>query len=174
MYRHPSIPSSNIDASEDGLLDISTAPTTPDGSLSFSPVLQALKLQDALEDAASGRGKQRASSTSLGAAMRASGGGAKNICCVGAGYVGKFIHEFDIPFCDLASTLNCFPANHFNRWSYSSRNGLPKPPYQCHSRGPRSSPNQAVEDEAPSNLRTRPIRNPQNCARWLESMLLLQ
>ncbi|PMD36394.1 nucleotide sugar dehydrogenase [Hyaloscypha variabilis F] len=87
MYRHPSIPSSNIDASEDGLLDISTAPTTPDGSLTFSPVLQALKLQDALEDAASGRGKQRTSSTSLDAAMRASGG-VKNICCVGAGYVG--------------------------------------------------------------------------------------
>jgi UDPglucose 6-dehydrogenase len=108
MYRHPSIPSSNIDASEDGILDISTAPTTPDGSLTFSPVLQALKLQDALEDAASGRGKQRTSSTSLGAAMRASGDGVKNICCVGAGYVGKFIHEFDIPFCDLAGTLNCF------------------------------------------------------------------
>jgi UDPglucose 6-dehydrogenase len=89
MYRHSSIPSSNIDASEDSLLDISTAPTTPDGSLTFSPVLQALKLQDALEDAASGRGKQRTSSTSLGAAMRASGGGVKNICCVGAGYVGE-------------------------------------------------------------------------------------
>lgn len=94
MYRHPSIPSSNIDASEDSLLDISTAPTTPDGSLSFSPVLQALKLQDALEDAASGRGKQRTSSTSLDAAMRSSGGGVKNICCVGAGYVGEFVNNY--------------------------------------------------------------------------------
>jgi UDPglucose 6-dehydrogenase len=88
MDRHPSIPSSNIDASEDSLLDISTAPTTPDGSLTFSPVLQAMKLHDALEDAASEWGKQRTSSSSLGVAMRASGGGVKNICCVGAGYVG--------------------------------------------------------------------------------------
>jgi UDPglucose 6-dehydrogenase len=93
MYRHQSIPSSNID-SEDSLLDISTAPTTPDGSLSFSPVLQALKLQDALEDAASGRGKQRTSSTSLNVAMQMNNGGVKNICCVGAGYVGKQMLEY--------------------------------------------------------------------------------
>ncbi|KUJ16623.1 udp-glucose 6-dehydrogenase [Mollisia scopiformis] len=86
MLRHPSFPASTVD-SEDSLVDISTAPTTPDGSFSFSPVLQALKLQDALEDAASGRGKQ--SSTSLNAAMQSSNnGGVKNICCVGAGYVG--------------------------------------------------------------------------------------
>ena len=90
MYRNLSSPSSNIDSSEDTLLDISTAPTTPDGSLTFSPVLQALKLQDALEDAASGRGQQRTSGTSLDAAMRSSGGGVKNICCIGAGYVGRF------------------------------------------------------------------------------------
>jgi len=90
MYRNLSIPSSNIDSAEDSLFDISTAPTTPDGSLTFSPVLQALKLQDALEDAASGQGKQRTGSTSLDAAMRSSGGGVKNICCVGAGYVGMF------------------------------------------------------------------------------------
>jgi UDPglucose 6-dehydrogenase len=93
MYRHPSIPSSNID-SEDGVLDISTAPTTPDGSLTFSPVLQALKLQDALEDAASGRGKQRSSCTSLNAAVQTNNGGVKNICCVGAGYVGKQLLQY--------------------------------------------------------------------------------
>jgi hypothetical protein len=87
MFRHPSFPASAVD-SEDSIVDISTAPTTPDGSLSFSPVLQALKLQDALEDAASGRGKQRTSSTSLNAAMHSNNGGVKNICCIGAGYVG--------------------------------------------------------------------------------------
>jgi hypothetical protein len=93
MYRQPSIPSSNIDALEDSLLDISTAPTTPDGSLTFSPVLQALKLHDALEEAALGWGEQRASSSSLDATMRASGSGVKNICCVGAGYVGELCQD---------------------------------------------------------------------------------
>lgn len=93
MYRHQSITSSDIDASEEGILNISTAPTTPDGSLTFSPVLQALKLQDALEDAASGARKQRTSSATLELAMRTSGGGVKNICCVGAGYVGEFLNE---------------------------------------------------------------------------------
>ncbi len=93
MYRQPSILSSNIDASEDSLLDISTAPTTPDGSLTFSPVLQALKLYDALEEAASRWGEQRTSSSSLDTTMRASGGGVKNICCVGAGYVGELSQD---------------------------------------------------------------------------------
>jgi UDPglucose 6-dehydrogenase len=93
MYRHPSIPSSNIDALEDSLLDISTAPTTPDSSLTFSPVLQASKLHDALEDAASGWGEQRTSTLSLDATIRACGGGVKNICCIGAGYVGELSRE---------------------------------------------------------------------------------
>jgi UDPglucose 6-dehydrogenase len=89
MYRHPSIPSSAID-SEESVLDISTAPTTPDGSLTFSPILQALKLQDALEDAALGKSKQRQDSVSLDAALY-SGPNVRKICCVGAGYVGESI-----------------------------------------------------------------------------------
>lgn len=93
MHRHQPIPSSNIDVSKEGILNISAAPTTPDSSLSFSPVLQALKLQDALEDTVSGARKQRTSSASLDPAIRTSGGGVKNICCVGAGYVGEFLNE---------------------------------------------------------------------------------
>jgi UDPglucose 6-dehydrogenase len=84
-------PASTVD-SEDSLLDISTAPTTPDGSLTFSPVLQALKLQDALEEAVGRRHSQRNGSGSLDATLYSNGGGVhgvKNICCVGAGYVGK-------------------------------------------------------------------------------------
>lgn len=81
--KYPSIAASNVD-SEDLM---STAPTTPDGSMTFSPVLQALKLQDALEDASIGRSKLRTSGSSLDAAMHL-GRGVKNICCVGAGYVG--------------------------------------------------------------------------------------
>ena len=86
-------PASTVD-SDDNLLDISTAPTTPDGSLTFSPVLQALKLQDALEEAAGRRHSQRNGSGSLDTTLYSSGGvtkanEVKNICCVGAGYVGK-------------------------------------------------------------------------------------
>jgi UDPglucose 6-dehydrogenase len=83
MYQNPS---SNVDP-EDSVLDISTAPTTPDGSLTFSPVLQALKLQDALEDASSKEG-ERKGSASLDATLYFSPSEIKNVCCVGAGYVG--------------------------------------------------------------------------------------
>lgn len=86
MYTQAQVPASTVD-SED-LIDISTAPTTPDGSLTFSPVLQAMRLHDALEDASFGSSKQRINSTSsLDVALQ--GGGVKNICCVGAGYVGE-------------------------------------------------------------------------------------
>ena len=37
---------------EDDVLDNSTAPTSPEGSSTFSPVLQALRLRDALENSA--------------------------------------------------------------------------------------------------------------------------
>ncbi|TVY83079.1 UDP-glucose 6-dehydrogenase [Lachnellula suecica] len=82
---HPP-PASSADT-EDSLLDISTAPTTPDGSLTFSPVLQALRLRDALEDAAAGKSKQRQESASLDATL-SSRSEIRNVCCVGAGYVG--------------------------------------------------------------------------------------
>ncbi|KAG0653062.1 UDP-glucose 6-dehydrogenase 2 [Hyphodiscus hymeniophilus] len=83
-------PSSTVD-SEEGLLDVSTAPTTPDGSLTFSPVLQALKLRDALEEASERRHNTRNGSGALDATLYepvVGIGGVKNICCVGAGYVG--------------------------------------------------------------------------------------
>ena len=83
---HP--PPTSAADTEDSLLDISTAPTTPDGSLSFSPVLQALNLHDALEDASVGSGKRRQGSNSLDAALHSNRHEVKNICCVGAGYVG--------------------------------------------------------------------------------------
>jgi len=55
--------------------------------MTFSPVLQALKLHDALEDAAIGRSKLKMSNSSMDAAIH-QGRSVKNICCVGAGYVG--------------------------------------------------------------------------------------
>lgn len=81
---HPPPSSSAVDT-EDGI-EISTAPTTPDGSLTFSPVLQALKLRDALEDAAAGKESQYSNSLD---AVLSNGLEITNICCVGAGYVGK-------------------------------------------------------------------------------------
>ncbi|KAF4628272.1 hypothetical protein G7Y89_g9880 [Cudoniella acicularis] len=79
-------PASTVDT-EESLVDISTAPTTPDGSLTFSPVLQALKLRDALEDEASGKSIQR-NTSSLDATLSSSRTEVRNVCCVGAGYVG--------------------------------------------------------------------------------------
>lgn len=83
---HPP-PSSAVD-SEDHLFDVSTAPTTPDGSLTFSPVLQALRLRDALDDAAADKGKPRQGSNSLDATLYSTRSEVRNVCCVGAGYVG--------------------------------------------------------------------------------------
>ncbi|KAF7903704.1 uncharacterized protein EAF01_006753 [Botrytis porri] len=56
--------------------DISTAPTTPDGSLTFSPILQALSLDDGIAFENSLRSEN--STHRL----------VQNVCCVGAGYVG--------------------------------------------------------------------------------------
>ncbi|KAH7417771.1 UDP-glucose/GDP-mannose dehydrogenase family, central domain-containing protein [Cadophora sp. MPI-SDFR-AT-0126] len=66
---------------------ISTAPTTPDGSLTFSPVLQAMKLHDALEDAS----VSAAMPNTVKVSVRGNVPSKKriqNICCIGAGYVG--------------------------------------------------------------------------------------
>lgn len=82
MYRKAS---SAVD-SEDSLLDVLTAPTTPDDSLTFSPVLQAQKFHDGLEDAASTDSALKG--TSLDVTLYPVPGEVKNICCVGAGYVG--------------------------------------------------------------------------------------
>ncbi|TGO59820.1 hypothetical protein BOTNAR_0156g00130 [Botryotinia narcissicola] len=56
--------------------DISTAPTTPDGSLTFSPILQALNLDDGIAFENSLRNENLTHRL------------VRNVCCVGAGYVG--------------------------------------------------------------------------------------
>jgi len=85
MFRNYTTPAD----SEDAVFDASTAPTTPDGSLTFSPVLQALKLKDALEDAVSGKVNTWGGDASLDSTLGSSAvDGVKNICCIGAGYVG--------------------------------------------------------------------------------------
>ncbi|KAF7861646.1 uncharacterized protein EAF02_010600 [Botrytis sinoallii] len=56
--------------------DISTAPTTPDGSLTFSPILQALNLDDGIVFDNSFRNENSRHRL------------VQNVCCVGAGYVG--------------------------------------------------------------------------------------
>jgi UDPglucose 6-dehydrogenase len=70
-----------VEADESNITgDPSTAPTTPGGSLSFSPALQPFRDGD----------NHDVDVTSL--AGRANGDEpvtVRNICCVGAGYVGK-------------------------------------------------------------------------------------
>ena len=84
MFRKPS---STI-YSDDSILDISTAPTTPDGSLTLSPVLHPFRLQDALEDATSKKLTEGRGRGSFDAMLTPPTGVVRNICCVGAGYVG--------------------------------------------------------------------------------------
>lgn len=86
---HPPPPAASTVDTDDSLVDVSTAPTTPDGSLTFSPVLEALRLRDALEGATTGRGTS-VQETSLGGAMYPNRSEIRSICCVGAGYVGMF------------------------------------------------------------------------------------
>lgn len=85
--------------SDESAIDPSTAPTTPDGSLSFSPVLQAAQLLDAFDGRAGVQSRPgRGSSATLdldGTVPMA----VKNICCVGAGYVGELRSNY---FCWVA------------------------------------------------------------------------
>ncbi len=77
-----------VDSDENTVLDASTAPTTPEGSLSFSPVLRPLHNADGLDDDAAG---SRATSRSISSTLLSSAAHnapVRNICCVGAGYVG--------------------------------------------------------------------------------------
>jgi hypothetical protein len=75
--------------SDESTTDPSTAPTTPDGSLSLSPVLQAAQLLDAFDGRA---GVQTRPGKGSSATLDLDGTSpmvVKNICCVGAGYVGE-------------------------------------------------------------------------------------
>ena len=82
---------SSVDSEESILYDESTAPTTPDGSLTFSPVLGALRSTDGPElDAVASLSAPRLSSPPTSAESRGHARPlrVRNICCVGAGYVG--------------------------------------------------------------------------------------
>jgi len=72
-------------SSDDSLVDTSTALTTPDDSPTFSPVLRASRLHDGLDDSNTFAVK----SSSLDATLDSPSHRIKNICCIGAGYVGK-------------------------------------------------------------------------------------
>lgn len=71
--------------------EVSTAPTTPDGSLTLSPILQPQFLLDAFESNMAAGIEARLSrsfSTSLDLAATPLAE-VKNVCCIGAGYVGE-------------------------------------------------------------------------------------
>jgi UDPglucose 6-dehydrogenase len=96
----PDIPllSPAAEAEDHVLLDASTAPTTPEGSLSFSPVLRAARDVDigGYESGVAHHGRSRNSHQSLGLTLSNAASAqqiraVRNICCVGAGYVGMAI-----------------------------------------------------------------------------------
>lgn len=66
----------------------STAPTTPEGSLTFSPILRAAA--DGALDIEYASLAARANNMTLSSSQLPTRAPAvRNICCVGAGYVGK-------------------------------------------------------------------------------------
>jgi hypothetical protein len=80
-------PACSTDADEN-VFDNSTAPTSPDGSLTFSPVLQVLKLRDALERSYSAKRQTRNFSPFTDATLSFRPSRTMKVCCIGAGYVG--------------------------------------------------------------------------------------
>lgn len=66
-----------VDSDEGAMADASSAVTTPEGSMSFSPVLRPHRVGDHIDDAST-------------AVMATSLPAIRTICCVGAGYVGQF------------------------------------------------------------------------------------
>ncbi|KAH7625527.1 hypothetical protein B0T09DRAFT_64807 [Sordaria sp. MPI-SDFR-AT-0083] len=77
---------STLDLGNDVSLDVSTAPTTPGSNLSFSPVLQAADQQPGIPAMKPQSASRSLSSTLFDTTARTPP--ARNICCVGAGYVG--------------------------------------------------------------------------------------
>lgn len=75
---------------DDSAAEPSTAPSTPDGSLTFSPIIQAANFQDAFDgitEVQTRSGMGSSTTLDLDATVPKV---VENICCVGAGYVGEF------------------------------------------------------------------------------------
>jgi UDPglucose 6-dehydrogenase len=80
------------DSDEGAYRDSSTAPTTPEGSLSFSPVLRPRNGETKDSERGGFTVKSHIPGISLSSATLDAQGRAfpvRNICCIGAGYVGK-------------------------------------------------------------------------------------
>jgi len=77
---------STLDLGNDVSLDVSTAPTTPGSNLSFSPVLQPADQQPGIPAMKPQSASRSLSSTLFDTTARTPP--VRNICCVGAGYVG--------------------------------------------------------------------------------------
>ena len=71
---------------ENTMLEGSTAPTTPEGSQEFSPVMRPLVRPVDVEDARTNGSRVN------GAAVASQNPAIRTICCVGAGYVGMLKH----------------------------------------------------------------------------------
>jgi hypothetical protein len=99
IYKSRALSFSAVVDSDESAIDPSTAPTTPDGSLSFSPVLQAAQLLDAFDGRIGDQTRPgRGSSATLdldGTAPMV----VRNICCVGAGYVGELRPNYVLLSC---------------------------------------------------------------------------
>jgi UDPglucose 6-dehydrogenase len=80
------LPPSGLDVDEFVTLDDSTAPTTPEGSLSFSPQLHPQDVSAYLNGGLPENGAHLSPGLLDGAGQSTP---IRNICCVGAGFVGE-------------------------------------------------------------------------------------
>lgn len=139
-----SLSSPRVDSPEDSsnFLDGSTAPTTPEGSYMSSPLLRP----QALEALDMGITQTRP---------------VRNICCVGAGYVGKrngrLLRQHTKGH--LLINIEC-------RRPHGSRDRLQQPRHPRDSGRPEREPDQTLEQQAPPDLRARTRGDRASCSRW--------
>ena len=138
-------------------MDNSTAPTTPDGSLTFSPALQAMRLQDALEHEALER-REPTGFESLDRTLSSSPLEIKNICCIGAGYVGTLYPIDSIVYFLILK----------HRRTDSGSHGIPQSSPKSHGRGQRCHANQKMEFKTPPTVRAWTLRNNAYSTGWIK------
>jgi hypothetical protein len=136
-----------LEADEFVALDDSTAPTTPEGSLSFSPQLQPQDLSAHLVRDLRDNGAS-VSSDAFDVATEAPP--VRNICCVGAGFVGTLTshQRLRVQGLTVRRRTNC------------RRHRAPQPPYSSYRSRQGREAHPEMELTTPPDLRARPERHP--------------
>jgi len=153
-----------VELDENITLDSSTAPTTPEGSLSFSPVLRPLRPSDGIDDDLTSSRETSRFITPILSATAIDRTRVENICCVGAGYVGGCLltRGHRVANADEATRDSQLT---FFRGSNCCRHGFSESTHQGHRSRQGHSQDQEMELAPPAHLRTRTGGDCSHCAR---------